>query len=290
MFFEDRSHAATFSRPDNGFRLVIGLLHLLNRVNTIASYGAVAQLGERRVRNAKVGSSILLRSTTPQWRTGKVFLVRIHSSCIHTLIATSDRMFAILLLAAGHGRRYQEAGGQGCKLLADVSASLTVIRRSCETLLAPGWPIHVVTGPFDRELRQALQGFDVNFVTNVDGGNGLGSSIARGVAASPDADGWLVALGDMPFIRSGTILRIAEALKAGAPIVFPVHHGKRGHPVGFSRRFRQDLLELEGDTGARKLLGSHASDCVAVEVDDDGVLRDIDLPSDLRPASPASNL
>ena len=193
-------------------------------------------------------------------------------------------MFAILLLAAGHGRRFVEAGGQGCKLLASTPTSATVIRRTCESLHAPGWPIHVVTGPFDRDLRQALQGCDVNFVTNTDGGSGLGSSIARGVAASPDADGWLVALGDMPFIQPNTILQVAEAMRGGAPIAFPVHRGKRGHPVGFSSRFLNDLLALQGDAGARSILSSHTSECVSVDVDDDGVLRDVDLPSDLRQA------
>ncbi|HYD97558.1 MAG TPA: nucleotidyltransferase family protein [Noviherbaspirillum sp.] len=190
-------------------------------------------------------------------------------------------MFAILLLAAGHGRRFRAAGGDGCKLLAETGDSSTVLLRAYDVLAVTNWPIHVVTGAFDKEIRQALLGRDANFICNPDGGSGLGSTIACGVKATPEADGWLVALGDMPFIRADTILRVARRLEDGAALVFPAYKGKRGHPVGFSRRFYRDLLALDGDAGARRILDAHPDACIATDVDDAGVLRDVDLPSDL---------
>lgn len=190
-------------------------------------------------------------------------------------------MFAILLLAAGQGRRFQAAGGQTFKLLTKLDQSTSMLRKSCETLTVAKWPIHVVTGSFEKEIRQELAGLDANFISNPDAAQGLSSSIARGVAATADADGWLVALADMPFIQPETILRVADALASGAGIVFPTCRGERGHPVGFSRRFYAELTALNGDSGARQILAAHRADWVPVEVGDEGILRDIDLPSDL---------
>jgi molybdenum cofactor cytidylyltransferase len=194
-------------------------------------------------------------------------------------------MFVILLLAAGQGRRFNEAGGRTYKLLAPMTPSSTVLRRACETLLQTAWPVYVVSGTHELEMRKELGNLDVNFISNPDAASGLGDSIARGVAATADADGWLLALGDMPFIQPDTILRVARAMQTGAAIAFPTHEGRRGHPVGFSRRFTADLMSLHGDTGAQKILGENKALCVPVPVQDDGIFRDIDLPADLPPAA-----
>ncbi|HET9699539.1 MAG TPA: nucleotidyltransferase family protein [Burkholderiales bacterium] len=112
-------------------------------------------------------------------------------------------------------------------------------------------------------------------------GEGMGASLAWGVAQAAGADGWLVALADMPFIRPPTVAGVARALERGAPIAAPVHAGRRGHPVGFAAALREELLALGGDQGARALLIRHAAAVVAVECDDPGVLLDIDEPADL---------
>lgn len=186
-----------------------------------------------------------------------------------------------LLLAAGQGRRFREAGGDTWKLLAEVTPGRSVLRQSCENLLAAGCPVWVVTGTFGDKVKTALQGLDVGYVSNTDPNAGIGSSIACGVAATVSAQGWLVALGDMPFILPDTIRRVAAALEDGAQIVFPVKDGKRGHPVGFARRFAADLMALDGDTGAQSILAPNKALWVPVGTEDDGILRDIDLPVDL---------
>lgn len=65
--------------------------------------------------------------------------------------------------------------------------------------------------------------------------DGMGASLAFGVAAAPDADGWIVALADMPFVRRETVRTVAGMLRAGAWIAAPSRQGRRGHPVGISR-------------------------------------------------------
>jgi molybdenum cofactor cytidylyltransferase len=85
----------------------------------------------------------------------------------------------------------------------------------------------------------------------------------------------------MPWVRRESIIAVLDQLAAGAAIAAPLLHGRRGHPVGFSARYRSELLALRGDTGARALLAAKAHHIVTVAVDDPGVLRDVDTPADL---------
>ena len=112
---------------------------------------------------------------------------------------------------------------------------------------------------------------------------GMGTSIAAGVAASPAASGWLIALGDMPSIRAETIAAVAMALNNGTRIVVPVTGGKRGHPVGFLACYQNQLLALAGDKGAREILNADTKLVEEIIVDDEGIFADIDTPEDLKP-------
>jgi molybdenum cofactor cytidylyltransferase len=107
---------------------------------------------------------------------------------------------------------------------------------------------------------------------------GMGTSIAAGVRASADASGWLILPADMPMIQTSTLLAVAAQLSRH-PIVFAQFHGQRGHPVGFSAALQAELLGLTGDEGARSILLRHPAH--GVEIDDPGVLIDIDTEADL---------
>jgi molybdenum cofactor cytidylyltransferase len=112
---------------------------------------------------------------------------------------------------------------------------------------------------------------------------GMGSSLAAGIEAAARADGWIVALGDMPAIDPATIGAVARALAAGAPIAAPFDAtGRRGHPVAFGAALRAELLALEGDSGARAVIERHAAALQRVPVDDPGIFIDIDTREDLR--------
>jgi len=103
------------------------------------------------------------------------------------------------------------------------------------------------------------------------------------VRAAGDVGGYLVALGDMPFIRASSIAAVRDALAGGAQLAAPYFRGRRGHPVGISAKFRAELESLQGDEGAKKILSAGASNLVKVPVGDPGVIRDIDTPGDLAP-------
>jgi molybdenum cofactor cytidylyltransferase len=97
------------------------------------------------------------------------------------------------------------------------------------------------------------------------------------------ADGYLVALADMPFVRPSTIAAVRDALASGALLAAPYWRARRGHPVGFAGSLRAELEALTGDEGARRVLASHEARLVKVPVGDPGAIRDIDKPSDLAP-------
>lgn len=158
---------------------------------------------------------------------------------------------------------------------------LTVLERSVNAFLgAPFDAVVVVTAagathrlPEDERLR---------VVTNPRRGRGMGSSLRAGLEALPaNASVVAVGLGDEPLLRSETVARLLEAQRKDPErIAFPVHQGKRGHPVLWPARFVPELLAVSGDRGARDLLERHAGDAVAVPVEDAGVRLDIDSPRD----------
>ncbi len=110
----------------------------------------------------------------------------------------------------------------------------------------------------------------------------MGASLACGVSSTPDATGWIVALADMPWVLPETIARVAAAVTEGAPVAAPFHRGERGHPVGFGRVCHSALAALTGDEGAKSIVAAHRDSLARIDVDDPGILRDVDTPADLR--------
>lgn len=188
----------------------------------------------------------------------------------------------VIVLAAGAGSRFE---GQGHKLTQALGDS-TVLGATLKHVIASRLRLVVVTTSALREVVKtwvAVQ--DVIVVPGVNGSGehlaGMGDSIAAGVRARGDASGWLVLPGDMPLVRPATLRAVAAAL-AHHSVAFAQHQGQRGHPVAFSAEIYSELAVLSGDQGARRILARYPA--AAVEVDDPGVLIDIDTHSDLQAA------
>ena len=141
-----------------------------------------------------------------------------------------------------------------------------------------------VVRPGDAMLMRVLGDTGVRVVECARADEGMGASLACGVAAAADADGWVVALADMPWIAPGTIAAVADALRAGAEIAAPRWRGERGHPVGFARAYGPLLAALTGDEGARAIVGARQWALALVDVDDAGAVCDVDHPADLESA------
>jgi molybdenum cofactor cytidylyltransferase len=181
-----------------------------------------------------------------------------------------------ILLAAGKGTRF---GSQ--KLLARLSDGRYVVEASAANLLAAVGRVIAVTGRDDRLMR-VLDDCGCQVVVNERAAEGMGTSIGAGVGASLAADGWIIALGDMPYIEAATIAKIKLALEEGAAIAMPTQNGKRGHPVGFARQYGDALRALEGDAGARAIIESNIALARMIELSDAGIFADIDVVGDLK--------
>ena len=140
-----------------------------------------------------------------------------------------------------------------------------------------------VVRPGSAELEQALKNEGCEIVVCENAAEGMGASLACAARAAGEAEGYLVALGDMPYVRRTTIAAVRDALAGGAALAAPYFRARRGHPVGISRIHYKELLALRGDEGAKKLLAAHEQTLKKIPVGDPGVIRDIDTPGDLAP-------
>ncbi|WP_086466559.1 NTP transferase domain-containing protein [Oceanibaculum nanhaiense] len=186
---------------------------------------------------------------------------------------------AALILAAGQSRRMGEIN----KLLAEIDGKPMVARVVEIIRDSKAGPLTVVTGHEAARVKAALPG-DLAFVDNQDYAAGLSASLKAGIAALPaDIDGVVVCLGDMPRISPAMIDRLIAAFDPveGREICVPTYKGKRGNPVLWGKRFLPEMAALAGDVGAKHLIGEHADLVVEVEMDEDGVLIDIDTPDAL---------
>jgi molybdenum cofactor cytidylyltransferase len=194
-----------------------------------------------------------------------------------------------ILLAGGHSRRFGSnkllhplADGQavavaaGRHLLAAIPDSVAIVRP--EALLSED------QAPSDQRLVDQLRALGMRVTICTEDQQEMGDSLSAAIryaTADRVVDGFVIALADMPYIAPQTIRVVADALAAGAQIVVPMYQGQRGHPVGFAATFREALQNLHGDEGARAIVQQHQARVIKVEVDDAGIMRDIDMPADL---------
>lgn len=183
-----------------------------------------------------------------------------------------------ILLAAGASRRF---GAD--KLTQVLPNGEWVAVRACLNLMAGVDKVVVVLRPGSDELIAALQAVGAEVVICAEAEQGMGVSLAFGVNAAKQADAWLVALADMPWLLPATIAKLSDSLRLGKLIVAPCRQKRRGHPVGFAKALGPELMSLSGDVGAKYLIQAHQADVHLLACDDPGIFKDIDTPVDLLP-------
>jgi len=186
-----------------------------------------------------------------------------------------------LLLCGGASRRF--GGDKLLEPIPGAEAEGPIAARAARNLILGAGSALALIPLGAAALARALEPTGCEIVESDRTGRGMGASLAAAVLASDRAEGWIVALGDMPLILPATIRAVAQALADGALIAAPVaaEGGRRGHPVGFSARLRSELLALDADAGARSIVERHHDGVRLVPVDDPGIFVDLDTREQL---------
>lgn len=190
-----------------------------------------------------------------------------------------SRIGAVVLAAGSSARMGQP------KQLLRVGDS-TVLERTLRNLRSSHADEHVlVLGFAADEIQRQLSPELLNCVTiamNPQHESGISSSLRMGLSAlSAETEAALIMLADQPLVRAATMDQIInQYLATSAGIVIPRCNGQRGNPVLLSRKIFPEAMDLTGDTGCRTLFASHAEDIAMVEVDDPGILQDMDTRAD----------
>jgi len=191
-------------------------------------------------------------------------------------------MIGAIILAAGSSRRF---GGDKRKL--SLPSGQAMLEESIHKAASVIDKVLVVLRfgdlAYAKELEAKIRNPNVEFFCAPDSAQGMAHSLANAIH-KVDWAAAMVFLGDMPFVQSETVESILgkyEFHKASSPIVVPIKDGERGHPVLFHHDYFDEIQQLKGDRGARIVVSSHPDNVFTVEVQDPGVIRDIDTPQDL---------
>ena len=185
-----------------------------------------------------------------------------------------------LILAAGSSTRF---GKQ--KLRENLPSGNTVLEQTLNRVKLAVPDVKVVTSI---HFYETLQSQSKEFKIFSGASSGMGATLSYGIRLMEEADACLVCLADMPFIQTTTYQTLA-ALLTRENIVVPIFEGKKGNPVGFGKRFFNDLMLLNGDIGGRELLRRYSDVTQHVKVEDPAILYDIDTPADLEKYVAASS-
>lgn len=174
-----------------------------------------------------------------------------------------------IVLAAGSSRRFGSP-----KMRHALADGRTILQTTIALYQELFDEVLVVGHPKDQ---QHIEATGAVYISSPSAKKGMSQSLIAGVKAASQADAWLIALGDMPYAQPATIAQLlARATEQN--IVVPVHKERRGNPVVLGNEFIDEILQTEGDRGAKRLLANRQDALTIVEVDDLGVTHDIDTP------------
>lgn len=191
---------------------------------------------------------------------------------------------AVVVLAAGRGSRFRGPGHKLEQKLGPAPGADSLLALTLRHAIATQLPVVVVTTPaLAPAAHKLVAARDVVAMPERDAEGrphpiGMGHSIAAGVSAAGDANGWLILPADMPLVQPATIMAVAHGLDR-YPVCYAQYRGMQGHPVGFGTELYSELMALQGDEGARRIVARYAAQPIAV--DDPGVHIDVDTAEDL---------
>ncbi len=184
-----------------------------------------------------------------------------------------------MILAAGESKRMGKP-----KLLLPFGEKTMIETVIDRVIQSRAEKILVVLGSNGEKIEKKIGNLPLEISVNPDFKEGMLSSVQHGFNALPeDAQAVLIFLGDQPSIPSKVIDRVIDVFReTGKGIVLPVYKGERGHPVLIDMKYRHEVKNLNPEVGLRELVYGRPEDILEVDVDDAGILRDINDIEDYR--------
>ena len=186
-------------------------------------------------------------------------------------------MISSILLAAGQSKRML---GEN-KLTKDVKG-IPLIKRALNNILKSQVnEIIIVLGYQQKTIEKLIhKKSKIKFVFNSNFESGMASSIKKGIEnLSNKSDAFFISLGDMPSINYETYNLLIK-FKKNKKAIIPMFKGQKGNPVLFPKSFEKKLLSIQGDFGAKKILEINKKEVLNLEINDPGIIKDLDIPKD----------
>jgi len=184
---------------------------------------------------------------------------------------------SVIILAAGQSSRMGQI-----KQLMPFRQSTVLGEVINNFLLSAVSEIILVLGHRAEEVMKTIASKPTKIVINPDYRRGMSTSIIAGLNhVDTQTRAVMLALGDQPLIGSLTINRLIRAFyRHDRGIIIPTYRGKRGHPIIFAIKYKEELLKLKGDVGGRQIIKDHPNDVLSVEVASESVVVDFDTKND----------
>ena len=186
-------------------------------------------------------------------------------------------MISAILLAAGQSERMGEP-----KQLMPFQQS-TIVEQAIDNLLGSAVDeVIVVVGYSAEAVIKAIAAKPIKLAVNPDYEHGMSTSIIAGLKRlHSEVEAVMLALGDQPLVNSQTINRLIDEFRDhDKGIAIPTYHGRRGHPIIFAIKYKEQLLKLKGDVGGRQIIKDHPNDVLKVAVNAVSIIADFDTRSD----------
>ncbi|MCJ7656075.1 MAG: molybdenum cofactor cytidylyltransferase [Dehalococcoidia bacterium] len=186
-------------------------------------------------------------------------------------------MISAILLAAGQSKRMGEL-----KQLMPFGQS-TIVAQAVDNLLGSAVDeVIVVVGYKAEDVIKAIAAKPIKLVINPDYEQGMSTSVIAGLnLVHSRVQGVMLALGDQPLVDSQTVNRLIEEFyNHDKGIAVPTYQGRRGHPIIFAIKYKEQLLKLRGDVGGRQIIKDHPDDVLEVAVDSESIVADFDTTDD----------
>ncbi|MCY6353787.1 molybdenum cofactor cytidylyltransferase [Clostridium sp. ZS2-4] len=185
-------------------------------------------------------------------------------------------MITAIIMASGYSRRMKEN-----KLLLKYKGK-PLIQQTIDMVLKCDFS-QIILVAREKEILQFGKNSGLTVIENKKADRGISESIKLGVISADECDGYMFFTADQPLLNVDIINKLLQSFyQDKSHIIVPHYAGRRGSPVIFPEKFKQDLMHLEGDIGGKIIINKYFEQVRFVEIDDEKNLFDVDTQEDYK--------